>query len=199
VESCVNLTLGLSLSLLSLVAADVTVGVAPFTVLGLDEERSGELRQRAQTHLERGRRNREILPLDRIDRAIAELELEGDELHACLRDSSCAAGIAQRARADEILLGSAAGLGRTYELRLSLVESERGVIDRELQQTVEGDEEELSLAIESQLDQLLPARPWYRRWWFWTLTATVIAAAAIVTTLLLVLPDDDQRDEYPLP
>ncbi len=194
------MNLSLTLGLLTLVAADITVGVAPFAVLGLDEDHAVELRSRAQEHLAETHRNREVLSAQAIDEAIEALELNGDELRSCLLEETCAARIAREANADELLIGSAAGLGRTFELRLALVDAHRAVIELEVQQTVEGGPNDLSAAIGTQLDRLIPPpQPWYRRWWVWTIAATVLVSAAVVTTVLLLRPDDGQFDTYPLP
>lgn len=180
-----------------LLAAELSIGVAPYSLLGLDTRRGEELRQAAQQRLEEQPRDRQILSSAAIDEAIRALGLEGEALHDCLRDEACAAGIAQRAGVDELLVGSAGGLGNTYVLNLALVRSE-GVIARELQQSVTG-EDALVDVVEAQIDQLLPIhRPWYRRWWVWTIAASVLVGAGVLTTLLL-WPDEPNRDTYPLP
>ncbi len=191
---------GVSLSVGTLLlVAELSLGVAPFSVLGLSEEECDELRQVTLELLTSQRRGRQVIAPDVIDAAITDLELGGEELRSCLDEGPCAARIARRANADQLIVGSAAGLGRTYILRLNFVDAEGGVIDY-VQQTVEGGIPDLSEALTEQVNRFLGPPPLYRRWWFWTaIGAFIFVAAAVVTAVVLTLPEDSQLDTYPLP
>jgi hypothetical protein len=195
----VGLGASLSLGSLCLVAELLSVGVAPFSVLGLDEAQADALRQAAVERIASHRSGRQAVPPADVDAAVAALRLAGDELRTCLQDGPCASRVAQRARADRLLVGSAAGLGRTYVLRLNLVDASRSAVSQEVQQTVEGDFDDLSAALVEQVDLLLGPTPWYRRWWVWTLVVGAVVAAAVVTTVVLLLPGEQPIDPYPLP
>lgn len=189
--------LTLHLGLRVLIWAEITLGVAPFDVLGLEPEQGARLRQLAAEHL--AEHDHQLVEDDAVDAAVGALELEGDELRSCLREGPCAARVARHAGVDQLVVGSVAGLGQTFVLHLALVDAQREVVTDEVQQSVEGQPEVLSVALEEQLDRLLPPpRPWYRRWWFWTAVGAVVAAAA-VTTLVLLWPEQDDIDTYPLP
>lgn len=195
------MNLGLSLFLGTMcLTADLSVGVAPFSVLGLDDDQGAELRRVALERVGSQRRGRQVVSPNIIDLAIENLELGNEALQACLEEGPCAARVARQAHVDQLIVGSAAGLGRTYMLRLNLVDAQRAVIEQEVQQTVEGDLGDLSTAVAEQVDRLLGPPPIHRRWWFWTLIGGIVVTAAVVTTLVLMLPDDEpQVDTYPLP
>ena len=186
---------------MSLLAVDLTVVVAPFEVLGLDADQAGALQQATEELIRDGRRQRTVIPSSELERARQTLELSDDELATCLRDTLCAARLAREAGANELLRGSAAGLGRTYVLRLALIDSRRSVVDREVEGTVVGELGDLtSEALPDQLDRLLPRRQaWYTRWWFWTVVGVVVVGAALATVLALTLPRDQELPTYPLP
>lgn len=189
----------MTLSVICLVAELLSVGVAPFSVLGLDEPQAEALRRVASDRLASRRSVRQVVPDADVDAAVAALELEGDALRSCLQDGACASKIARRAGADRLLVGSAAGLGRTYVLRLDVVDAARSTVEEEVQLTVEGELADLSAALVGQVDRLFGPPPWFRRWWVWTLVGGAVLAAAVVTTVLLLLPDDQPYDTYPLP
>jgi len=178
--------------------ADLSVAVPPFNALGLNDAQSQELRTAT---LEILAHDREVTAPEDTDAALVELELEGEALRSCFQDGPCAARVARAAGADSLVVGSAAGLGGTYVLRLALIDAQRAVIDREVQTTVEGSFEELISSLPEQLENLLPLPPppWYRRWWFWTIIGTVVATAVIVPTVVLLRPQEPTIDEYPLP
>lgn len=185
---------------LGLLAVELSVVVAPFDVLGLSDEQAAELLRITEESISEVRRNRTLIPSTTLDNAREELEIPVEELDACLGDTTCASRLARRAGADELLLGSAAGLGRNYVLRLALIDAHRSVVDREVQGTVVGNAEDLGAALPDQLDRLLPReRPWYSRWWVWTLVGLAVAGAAVATVLVLVLDNDSDMDTYPLP
>jgi hypothetical protein len=185
---------------LGLLAVELTVVVAPFEVLGLSSDQSTALQRETEEMIRDGRRQRTLVPSVELERARLELEIGDDELGGCLRDALCASRLARAAGADELIQGSAAGLGRTYVLRLALINAERSVIDREVQGTVVGDLEDLTEALPGQLDRLLPTRtPWYSRWWVWTIVGVTVAAVAVATALALALPDNLDMDIYHLP
>lgn len=194
------MTFGLHLTLGALcLVADLSVGVAPFSMLGLEEEQGAVLRRVAMERVGSQRRGRQVVAPATIDAAILELELGGEALQSCLQEGPCAARVARQAQADQLIVGSAAGLGRTYMLRLNLVDAQRGVIAEEVQQSVEGDLSDLSAAVSAQVDRLLGPPPVTRRWWFWTIIGGVVVAAAAITAVVLFLPDDPQVPTYPLP
>jgi len=185
---------------LGLLAVDLSVVVAPYEVLGLSEDQAAELLRLTEATIEEGRRNRTLIPSTALEDAREALEIPEDELDDCLSDTMCASRLARRAGADELLRGSAAGLGRNYVLRLALIDAHRSVVDREVQGTVVGSVEDLGAALPEQLDRLLPReRPWYQRWWVWTLVGVVVAGAALATVLVLTLDDGPGMETLPLP
>jgi hypothetical protein len=193
-------TLPLSVGAL-VVAAELAVGVAPFEVLGLGEEDAAELRATVEELLSRGRGDLRLVPGSDVDRAVGGLHLEPGALGVCLREPACAASVARAAGADRLVLGSAAALGRTYVLRLALLDAEREVADREVSRTVVGGPADLRAAMPEQLERLLPLplRPWYTRWWVWTTVAVGAAAVAAAVTLAVLLPETDDIPVFPLP
>ena len=191
----------LALGLLGM-AAELSVGVAPFDALGMSDSEAGELRLVVEHVLGEERDDLTLVVGSEVDRAARELDLEAGEVGACLRDTSCAAELARRAGADQLVLGSAAGLGRTYVLRLALLDARRGVVDREVHRTVVGGLADLRGALPEQVERLIPPPPdpWYRRWWVWTTVAVGLAAVAAAVTLALLLPEEQNPiDTYPLP
>jgi hypothetical protein len=185
---------------LTLLAVDLGVVVAPFQVLGLSEDQAVELRRLTEELVSEGRRERTAIPAAELERARQALEIPEEELDACLNDPTCASRLAREAGADELLLGTAAGLGRNYVLHLALIDAHRSVVDREVQGTVVGGFDDLTSALPSQLDRLLPRRqPWYSRWWVWTVAGLVVAGAVVATVLAVTLTDDSGLDTYPLP
>lgn len=185
---------------LTLLAVELGVVVAPFEVLGLSDEQAVELQRTTEELIRAGRRQRTLIPSAALERARQELDIADDEVGACLSDPPCAARLARAAGADELLLGSAAGLGRNYVLHLALIDAHRSVVDREVQGTVVGGFEDLTTALPAQLDRILPERqPWYSRWWIWTVAGLVVAGAVVATVLALALPAESDLDTYDLP
>ena len=183
-----------------LVAAELAVAVAPFDGLGLAADDVAELRRVVEDALD-ARRDLDRVSAAALERAAEELSLSPEEVSSCLRDEPCAARLARGAGADRLLLGSAAGLGRTYLLRLALLDAAGGVVEREVQRTVVGDLGALRTALSEQVERLLPlaARPWYRRAWVWGVVGVGLVAAATALTLGLLLAPRDDLDTYPLP
>ena len=190
-----------TVALLSLVAAEVAVAVAPFDVLGLAEDDAAALRRSMEAYIEGERHDLALVPAARVDQALVDLGVSRDGMGACLREPPCASRVARRAGAERLLLGSAAGLGRTFVLRLALLDAERSVTEREVQGTVVGGISDLTVALPEQLDRLLP-RPraaWYRQWWVWTLVAVGAAAVTLAVALPLTLEQGPDLPSYPLP
>jgi len=192
--------LGVSLSLGALcLAAELGVGVAPFSVLGLEEAQGDALRQTVVERVSAQRRGQHLVSTDAVDEAIVDLNLSGEALQACLEEGPCAARVARRAGADRLVVGSAAGLGRSFMLRLNLVDARREVVEQEVQQSIEGGFDDLSEALAEQVDRLLGPPPIWRRWWLWTVVGVVVVAAAVVTAVVLTLPEDQRMPTYPFP
>ncbi len=192
-------SLWLSVGFLAL-ASELAVAVAPFDALGLEPADASALRAAVEEALGEGRGDLHLVTAAELDRAAAELELVEPSLGSCLREPTCAAALARRAGADRLVVGSAAGLGRTFVLRLALIDSDRGVADREVHRTVVGGFEDLRAALPEQVERLLPRAvvPWYRRWWVWTVA--VVGAAMVATAVTLaVLLTDDGMPIFPLP
>jgi len=194
-------TFGLWLALgLTTLVAEVSVGVAPFEALGLEDAEAARLRAAAVEHLQRGRSGRRVVEPLELDRQVAEMGLDGAGLRQCLGEPSCAARLSLASGSDELVLGRAAGLGRTYILRLSLLDADRAVIDREVQETIVGDLDDLAAALPAQLDRLLPPRRrWYSSPWLWGTLIVIAAAAAAAVAIVLSTGEPEDVPVYPLP
>ncbi len=182
-------------------SVDLSIGVAPFDVLGLSPEQGEALRQRASEMVGDDRRGHRTVNSDAIDNAIEARSFDDEEAQrTCLLEGLCASEIARAAGADELLVGSAAGLGGSYVLRLRLIDARRGVVAQEVEQTVEGGLLDLETALGEQIDRLLPrTSPWYRRWWPWTILGVAVAATAVALAIVFARPQTSPIDTYPLP
>lgn len=131
-----------------------------------------------------------------------ETRRQVEQLEACREGPGreavrCAAEAGKRLGSSHVVLGAVGRLGKTWLLRLKLLQVSTSTVDRTVEETLVGPTGELDRSLARATGRLfdLPRpRPWYTRWWVWTLVGAAVTAAVVVPVVLTRQEPDPYRD-----
>jgi hypothetical protein len=137
-----------------------------------------------------------------VDRLVATI---GDcRQRSAPGEDRCALQVGSAARAREVVVGEVGALGKTYLVRLRLVQVEAAVTVRAIEETLFGELDVLVRATGPLADRLFGVsapsrrRPWYSRWWIWSAVGAAIAVG-IALPVALTRSREPEREQLVLP